>query len=102
MCPFIYLFLLLYIEKNAKKLDYIKGFCGDSMSLRNSRAFIVMLALFLCLIDIQKQQKHANNQKSQKNIFIINLDFQSNDPIFIFFLNQITINFNSTLSLFFF
>jgi len=68
------------MSKNAKKLGY--GFCGDPTSLQKSTRFYFYCFVSLIFIIIPKQQKHANN-KNQKNIFIINLDLQSSDSLFI-------------------
>jgi len=55
------------------------------------------------LIIIQKQQKHANNQNHKNIFFTINLDPQIKWFPFLFsFLIKFQINFNSTLSFFFF
>jgi len=73
------------------------------MSPRNTYGFIFSrsVSINFSIAIIQKQQKHSDN-KNHKNIFH-NKPRSTNRviPFFLFFFNQISINFNFTLSTFF-
>ena len=93
VCVLFYFFTALYMSKNAKNIRLEKGFRGDPTSLQKFLAllFSCYVSFIFVLINIQKiTKKHANNQKSQNIIFIINLDPKSSDRSFYFFLNQIS------------
>jgi len=82
-------------------MELEKGFRGDPTSLQKSLALLFpcyVSFIFYILINIQKEQKHANNQKFTKIFFQINLGFFNQViPFFSFFS---LINFKSTLIIF--
>jgi len=77
----LFIFTLLYIQKNAKNISLEKGFRIDPTSLRKPhRIYSYGHVSFIFL----KQQKHSSNQSSQKIHFHNKLDFQSSDSHFYF------------------
>ena len=101
VCSF-YFFTALYILKKMQKIR-LGILWWSNVTIKSTRFyFYCHVNLFYVLINIQKKQKHSHNQKTQK-YFYNKPWFKIKWSFFLFsFLIKYQINFNHTLSPFFF